>query len=195
MSVLLSAANSAEYERLSQAEIKKRNAALDRQLAAQGLRAVNVAVDGNCYFRALSINLYDNKDAHLQLRHSIIQNIIHLASEGKSLPGVLMDLSNESTRHYLEQLKIAGTWVGEDMITASAAFLHRTINVFSYSTSSCPQALIYKSDSSVSALPIMLAYYSQGHYKAVEYTNRSARVPGNGKFVLRYLTFLNVTQQ
>ena len=109
MSVLLSAANSAESERLSQAEIKKRSAALNRQLAAQGLRAVNVAGDGNCYFRALSINLYNNEDAHLQLRHSIIQNIIHLASEGKSLPGVLMDLSNESTCHYLEQLEPRST--------------------------------------------------------------------------------------
>ena len=121
--------------------MKKRNVFVSKQLAASGLKTVNVGGDGNCYYRALSIGLYRHENQHLQLRQSIVQHILDMASAGDSLPGVSMVISNETVRQQLADIMTAGVWAGEEMIIATAAYLRRPVHVYTYTTivSSCPR--------------------------------------------------------
>ena len=138
------------------------------------MRARDVLGDGNCYFRALSVCLYGHENGHSVLRQSIVRHISILADEGKSLPGVCMDINDKHVRQQLELLMKDNTWVGEDIIVAIASYLQRAVHIYNYTTQSgsSPQKYL-PSDCSliICASPITLAYYEPGHYKAAEPDN------------------------
>jgi hypothetical protein len=80
LSVLLTAAATATT--VDSHTIGSRNARVEKQLKDNGLLSVNVAADGNCYFRALSLCLYNHKNGITDLRQSIVQ---HLAATNANL--------------------------------------------------------------------------------------------------------------
>ena len=152
---------------VSAADIKQRNEAVDKQLAAERLHSRDVTGDGNCYFRALSVCLFGHEGEHWLLRQNIVEQI---STPGSILAGVTIsddDLHSEAVRGHLAQLKKNGTWAGEDIILATAIHLKRNIHIYSGTGKSSP--LVYSApDSAAVNLPnIFLAYYEPGHYKAV----------------------------
>ncbi len=164
---------SANAVTLNSAEVKRRNAVVDGQLRAEGLRAVDVIGDGNCYFRAVSVCLYNNESCHLALRKSIVNHILELASTGNALPGVSMDVEDPSVRQELDRMMRSGTWAGEDMIAATAAFLRRPVHVYTFTSMCDASPLIYPSPAQQTAdvHPIRVAFYLPGHYRAVTVNN------------------------
>ena len=136
---------SANTVTLDSAEVKRRNAVINGQLRAEGLRAVDVIGNGNCYFRAISVCLYNNESGHLELRKSIVNHIIELASAGDALPGISMDVEDPSVRKGLDNMMQSGTWAGKDMIAATAAFLRRPVHVYTFTSVLGASPLIYPS--------------------------------------------------
>ena len=65
LSALLSASSTTVA--LSTEEVKKRNLFVSKQLATNGLKAVNVGGDDSCYYRALSVGLYRHENQYLLL--------------------------------------------------------------------------------------------------------------------------------
>ena len=116
---------------------------MDRQLAACKLSSRDVAGDGNCLFRALSVCLYDKEDEHCNLRQNIVQHIYTLAALGDSLPGVSMDVTDKVVSKQLNEMKKDGCWAGEDIIPVAASYLQRVIHVYTFTTKSSSSSLVY----------------------------------------------------
>ena len=171
LSALINA--SANTVTLDSAEVKRRNAVVDGQLRAEGLRAVDVIGDGNCYFRAVTVCLYNNKSGHLELRNFIANHILELPSADDALPGISMDVEDPSVHQGLDNMMQSGTWAGEDMIVATAAFLRRPVHVYTFTSVLDASPLIYPSpvQQALDVHPIRVAFYLPGHYRAVKAKN------------------------
>ncbi len=144
----------------------RRNDAVDRQLASCGLTTVNVAGDGNCMFRAASYALYGHERSHLDLRKSVADCI---ESNG-SFFDVTVDKSpddNNDFLSHLQELRRVGVSVGEDAIIALAHVTGRPIRVHV----AFIEPLMYQPRQCTSALPVELAFFEPGHYKAVVQVN------------------------
>ena len=75
----------------------------------------------NYYFRALYVCLFSHEREHMALQQVIV------------LTGVIVtddDLQNEVICTHLAQLKKNGTWVGEDIILATAIYLQSNVHVY-----------------------------------------------------------------
>ncbi len=145
-------------------EIKLRNKSLDNELLSQGLRSINVIGDGNCFFRAISLNLYNNEDEHQRIRKSVVQ---YLKNATNVVPGITVDLSDKVVLQHLKEMEMDGSWAGDDFILPTAAFLQRVIHIYIYNTNNNSDPLIYSPPAVSNAKPIRLAFYLPGHYKAV----------------------------
>ena len=143
---------------------------MDRQLSANKMKSIDVIEDGNCLFRSLSVCLYNTENEHIKLRQSVIDHIVQLAADGKTLPSVSMDVADSSVRQQLAKLRLPGTWVGEDIILTAATFLQRPIHIYNYASKGNSTPLIYSPPASqvTSLSQICLAYYLPGHYRAVD---------------------------
>ena len=64
----------------------------------------NVLGDGNCYLRVLSVCLRGYENNHSALRQSIMRHILLLADEGKSLPGICMNVSDKRVHQQMDCL-------------------------------------------------------------------------------------------
>ena len=162
---------------------------MHKQLADGGLRAIDVIGDGNCYFRALSFCLFGHEQGHMMLRKTIVDQLFRA---GNMLGGVAItceELQKDDVRKQVAKLKEDGSWVGEDMILASAAHLQREIHVYvamDGKTAAQNSPRIYSAPPStapVGSLPLLLAYYEPGHYRAVvkrydqQYNNSVNSIP------------------
>ena len=127
------------------------------------LISVDIAGDGNCYFRSLPVCLYGSQDHHLQLRNDIIQYMMNSTGEAGS----------KQIRRQLENMKKPGEWVGEAVVQATACYLKRAVHVFAAVGNSL---LIYEPGEGCAEFtalrggtgdPLRVAFMEPGHYKAV----------------------------
>ena len=138
--------------------VLSRNAAVYHQLANDYLRAVDVAGDGNCYFRALSFCIHGNQRSHASLRALIASHVKRQAETA-------------ATEDKATLLKRAGDiatdrfWPGEDIVLATAFCLQRAIVVYVTHGSSSP--FTYSPLTASSKPPLTLAFFEPGHYMAV----------------------------
>ena len=135
-----------------------RNAAVYRQLANDYLRAVDVAGDGTCYFRALSFCIHGNQRSHASLRALIASHVKRqaetAATEDKAT--LLKRAADIATDRF---------WPGEDIVLATAFCLQRAIVVYVAHGSSSP--LTYSPLTASGKPPLTLAFFEPGHYMAV----------------------------
>ena len=57
---------------------------VNKRLLADGLLAINVSGDGNCFFKSVSVSLIGSENDHAMLRKSIVQ---FMSSEVASIIG------------------------------------------------------------------------------------------------------------
>lgn len=141
----------------------KRNAAVERQLKKRELVMVKVVGDGNCFFRAICVITGRNEDEHLALRKVIAKQMYDDAPNSHML---LFGESEEAIRRHAEDVAVENTWVGEDVILATAAHFRRPIHVFIAVDSCSP--LVYGSSTEQSQQPLLVAFQEPGHYNAVK---------------------------
>lgn len=143
---------------LSSSVISARNAEVDKQLCDSNLCSIDVVGDGNCFFRSISMSLYGHERDHMKLRIATTDVL------AEQLGGNSESVSSRVQRH-IEDVRRSGTWVSEDVIVAAAACLRRAIHVYLAAGKFSPR--IYNSPAGSSLLPILLAFYEPGHYRAV----------------------------
>jgi hypothetical protein len=80
-------------------------------------------------------------------------------------------------RHHLERMSRDGTWVGEDVVAATAHYLRRDLYVYSAVGKSSPLIYQPKDDVVAKEQPLQLAFYEPGHYSAVAQTTAPAPSP------------------
>ncbi len=149
---------SAQPTRLDDRTIKERIHALDSQLRNKQLTTQDVAGDGNCLFRALSVCLYGHENEHTVLRASIAK---HILSDNSSV----MPRYGELSKH-VNNISKNGVWVGESVIVAAADYLQREIDVYIAAASVSP--LVYSPHPEATQnSPLRLAFYEPGHFRAV----------------------------
>ena len=114
--------------------------------------------DGNCFFRALSYCLYRDQRQHTTLRASVASYVSRQAN-------VASPEDKDSLRKRAAEVAKDGVWPGEDILLASANFLHQTIRVYLAHGVSSP--ISYSPSTTSSKPPLSIAFFEPGHYKAV----------------------------
>ncbi len=159
MSIFQAANDSSD---ISQDICNARNAALHLQLQRRHLKLVNVQGDGNCLFRAVSVNICGHENQHGKLRCAIASHMPTCKP--------LRDLSGSDTNSLMKcqqranAMKQDKVWAGEDVVLAAADYLQRDIHVFIAAEQASP--LVYSTG--VTALPpVCIAFTEPGHYQAV----------------------------
>ncbi len=147
--------------------IRARNAELEEQLQSKHLRSIDVAGDGNCFFRAVSMNLFGSEDHHSNLRQSVTSYMVRNISS----PSSIDDMA--SCKQRAQCISQDGVWIGEDTIPITASYLQRDIHVYIATKRASP--LVYSSGSSALP-PVLLAFFEPGHYRAVATDNTTSHL-------------------
>jgi OTU domain-containing protein 3 len=139
-----------------------RNAALRLQLQRKQLKLVNVQGDGNCWFRAVSVNICGHENQHSELRR-LIANHMPRCKALRDLSGSDVETMRKCQQRASAMMRDK-VWAGEDVILAAADYLQRDIHVFIAAEQASP--LVYSAG--VTALPpVRIAFTEPGHYQAV----------------------------
>ena len=149
---------------LDLSDVQLRNSALDNRLRECQLQSRDVIGDWNCFFRAISVCICGLENQHADLRKSIAQHMIDLATRGHNLFfGGEVSVVQNRAKHISQQ----GVWPGEDILPIAASYLQRDLHIFLANFTTWP--LIYSADiqQTLPLSPITLAFYEPGHYKAV----------------------------
>ena len=95
-------------------------------LAAQGRRLDRARADGNCLFRSLSKQLFNNADYHGELREMLIECAASNPTlfKGRTIQGL-------SLEKHLQRMAVPGAWGSHLEITAAATIFSKTIYVAS----------------------------------------------------------------
>jgi hypothetical protein len=141
-----------------------RVAALHKQLSDRRLTSVNVASDGNCFYRALSLILHGSEDHHAELRRLVADhlslNYVHVFN--------IMPTDYTSVEQCIQCMRQNGVWVGEEAIVAAADFLQRELHIFKFVSSAGTSPSVYTPASgSCLGPPLGLAFFEPGHFHAV----------------------------
>lgn len=144
-----------------------------RDLIHNGKRLIiEMESDGNCLFRAISHQLYqDHGSKHDVIRHEVCN---YLEKNEKDF-GVylLMDEDEEDVREfqsYVSEMREDGTWGGDVEIVCAARLYRRNIMIFS--ASGCYSVGFHvdhdsKSPPVPSGPDILLSYHENSHYNCV----------------------------
>ena len=95
---------------------------VNKRLLADGLQAINVSGDGNCFFRSVSVSLIGSEIDHAMLRNSIVQ---FMSNEAASILGHCDTPTAKQVHHCLQNLSRDGVWAGEEVLRATASYLCR----------------------------------------------------------------------
>ena len=137
---------------------------LNAQLLHNHLTTTDVIGDGNCFFRALSVCLYGHENEHTTLRSSVANHlratIVNVSSpDSDALLRAVADVARD------------GSWVGEDVIAATAEYLQRIIHVYFAASSASPRIYspLHQSSQCSTSSPLLVAFYEPGHFRSVRH--------------------------
>ena len=126
------------------------------------MASFDVIGNGNCFYRAVSVSVYSDQKNYIDLRQSLAQFV--------SLPcqsDCISSANYDSLRQLTNDIRKDGSWAGEDIILSTANFLQQPLHVYYASCTSPP--LVYASELSFAsqAVPVLLAFYEPGHFRAI----------------------------
>ncbi|CAF1452274.1 unnamed protein product [Rotaria sp. Silwood1] len=93
------------------------------QLASIGFQIVNILGDGNCFFRAISHQLYRHEHDHLNIRSATINYLI----ENMNNFAPFVDDMDSTIENYIERMSRNGTYADHLAISATAVILNKNI--------------------------------------------------------------------
>ncbi|EUD66171.1 hypothetical protein C922_03366 [Plasmodium inui San Antonio 1] len=123
----------------------------------------SIRTDGNCLFRAVSDQLYNNDDNYKEIRKLVVEHL--LRNEEKYQHFIEYD---ESYKSYIERISLDGTWGGQLELQAVGELF--TVNILIYQENGCILEIKNHSDDKKC---IQLHYASSEHYSSVRFKNRS----------------------
>ena len=130
----------------------------ESRLSELGRVPVNVLGDGNCFFRAVSCQLYNTPDYHLHIRSLGIQHLLHY-------PELYIESNYEqSWQNYVNNMARQGTWADNIIIQAVANSLNVTINIIESSANFLPVTVIRPVNTNGQATNIYIGHIQEYHY-------------------------------
>ena len=107
------------YNAMSRSSLSTNSVSLlETRLAQLGRTALDVGGDGDCFFRAVSHQIYGNPNNHFYVRSVGVQYLVHN-------PEQFIESNTEySWQHYLTQMSRPGTWADAIIIQAVANCLN-----------------------------------------------------------------------
>ena len=94
------------------------------QLATIGLKKVNVLADGNCFFRAISHQLYRHENEHLNIRSATINYLI--LNMNDFAPFIDEDI-DPTIGYYIDRMSQNGTYADHLAVSATAVIIKKNI--------------------------------------------------------------------
>ena len=123
------------------------------------MASFDVIGDGNCFYRAVSVSVYKN---YVDLRQSLAQ-LVSLQCQSACISSA----NYESLRQLANNIRKDGSWAGEDIILVTANFLQRPLHIYCASYTSPPLVYVPELSSASQAVPVLLAFYEPGHFRAI----------------------------
>ncbi|CAA9987211.1 OTU-like cysteine protease, putative [Plasmodium knowlesi strain H] len=123
----------------------------------------SIRTDGNCLFRAVSDQLYNNEDNYKEIRRLVVDHL--LRNEQKYQHFIEYD---ESYKSYIDRISLDGTWGGQLELQAVGELFN--VNILIYQENECILEIKNHSDDEKC---IQLHYASSEHYNSVRFKNRA----------------------
>ena len=131
---------------------------LESRLSELGRIPVNVLGDGNCFFRAVSCQLYNTPEYHLYIRSLGVQHLLHH-------PELYIESNFEySWQNYMDNMARQGTWADNIIIQAVANSLNITINIIESDANFSPVTVINPVNSDRQTTNIYIGHIQEYHY-------------------------------
>ena len=131
---------------------------LELRLAELGRVPVNVLGDGNCFFRAVSYQLYNTPEYHL---YKCFLGILHL----QHYPELYTESNYEqSWQYYVHNMPRQGTWADNIIIQAVANSLNVTINIIESNANFSPVTVINPVNTYGQTTNIYIGHIQEYHY-------------------------------
>ncbi|KAL7533917.1 hypothetical protein ACHAXR_005523 [Thalassiosira sp. AJA248-18] len=117
--------------------------------------------DGNCLFRAISLQVYGDPSMHLEVRRHCLDFMEREADHFRNF------VADEEFDEYIARKKIEGVHGNHTEIQAMSELYNRSIEVFVPNHSSIDPINIFHSEYKSDDAPIRLCYMDGNHYNAV----------------------------
>lgn len=125
-----------------------------------GLEIMEQEGDGNCLFRAVSLQVYGDSSMHAEIREQCL-NFMALNEEHFG-----QFMSGEPFQSYIARKRMDGVHGNNPEIQAISELFNRPVEVFTPLTGAKPLNIFHK-EYSTSDAPIRLSYHDGNHYNAV----------------------------
>ncbi|KAL7576335.1 hypothetical protein ACA910_018151 [Epithemia clementina (nom. ined.)] len=130
-------------------------------LKSSGLEIVEQEGDGNCLFRAVSLQVYGDASMHGQVR----EQCLNFMAVNKEHFGQFMT-AEEPFERYIARKRQLGVHGNNPEIQAISELFNRPVQIFSPGTGAKPLNIFHKEYKTTDA-PIRLSYHDNNHYNAV----------------------------
>jgi OTU-like cysteine protease/SEC-C motif len=134
---------------------------------------VYMNADGNCLFRALSDQLYqDCGNLHAEVRSEVVDFLENQQSQFELFVVTDSDDTddNEGARcygDYIDRLRQDGTWGGNLELVAAATLYQRRITVYTTDLEMLVEPLLLNGEKQLSGPNLLLTYHDNEHYNSV----------------------------
>ena len=131
---------------------------LEARLAQLGRTALDVGGDGDCFFRAVSHQIYGNPNNHFSVRSVGVQYLVHN-------PEQFIESNTEySWQHYLTQMSRPGTWADAIIIQAVANCLNLSIHIAESNPVFSPLTVVEPINVTTGTQEIVIGHVDEIHY-------------------------------
>lgn len=148
-------------ETKSYLENDKNTPAFQNQLEKLGLEIRDIVGDGNCLFRSLADQMDGQSENHLYYREKVCE---YIEGNRDDFEPFLLDKCN--FEDYVKNLKLAGTYAGNDAIVGFAKLF--SVNIVIHQLSR-PMITISGNESHRCVREIHISYHNNEHYASVRY--------------------------
>jgi len=161
-----------EENDLSARHIKSSHQKIMAIIQAKGMSVKKMYGDGNCLFRSLSDQLFEDNGKGHNIVRSVVCN--YLSDNIDSLREFFPD--EIDIHKYINKMRKNGVWGGNKEIAAAAMYYSRKITIFQDGLTTKDSS--YSIGDNLSKPPLMLVYTGHKHYDSV--ISSSAGNDGNG---------------
>lgn len=130
------------------------------ELKKRGLEIVEQEGDGNCLFRAVSLQVYGDASMHGEVRERCLD---FMARDEEHFS---LFVTDEPFQSYISRKRQLGVHGNNPEIQALSELFNRPVEVFTPQTGGTP-INIFQSEYKTSDAPIRLSYHDAAHYNAV----------------------------
>lgn len=131
-----------------------------RELKKRGLEIAEQAGDGNCLFRAVSLQVYGDAEQHSEVREQCLD---FMAADEQHFGTFITD---EKFQDYIARKRLIGVHGNNPEIQALSELFNRPVEVYTPQTGSNPLNIFHAEYKTADA-PIRLSYHDGNHYNAV----------------------------